>query len=686
MKISGLKGIGSKTEQLFNRLGVFRAEDLLTFYPRRYDVYEPPAHIDEMNGSKPYAFWGTVISDCEINTRSRYKVLSVYAADEKGGRIRLTWYNMPFLASQLKRGCKWIFRGEAAFKGSLVFMEQPSLYSYEQYMSKMNAMQPVYPLTAGLTNNAVIKAVNQCFEMGLTIKEYLPVSVTSGAGLMERSEAVYSVHFPSDTECLSRAHKRIVFDEFFLFTLGIRSLKNANLLANNDKIIPESAYSATILANLGYKLTNAQKKVREEIISDMTGKRVMNRLIQGDVGSGKTIIAFLAMTDAAAAGYQSALMAPTEVLAKQHYEEFCRTLEKNSIPLRCVLLTGSMPASDRRDALEDISSGRASMIVGTHAVISDGVSFNKLGLVVTDEQHRFGVRQREALHLKGDSPHIIVMSATPIPRSLAIILYGELDISVIDEKPAHRLPIKNCVVDDSYRQKAYKFIEDELKKGHQAYVICAMAEEDADADNGLELENVVGYSEKLRGHYGGRYVVEYLHGKMKPAVKNEIMSRFASGEIQILVSTTVVEVGINVPNATLMLVENAERFGLAGLHQLRGRVGRGDAQAYCIFMSNTKNKLTKERLLILKDSNDGFYIAEQDLKLRGPGDMLGARQSGDFGFALADIYSDAEVLKLAADTARSLLEEAPELRGQDNAMLRAELEKYMKSGFGNLNI
>lgn len=686
MKISGLKGIGTKTEQLFNRLGVYTAEDLLTFYPRRYDVYEPPVSIDEMTGNKLYAFWGTVISDCEINTRSRYKVLSVYAADDKGGRIKLTWFNMPFLAGQLKRGYKFIFRGEAAFKGSLVFMEQPSLYSYEQYMSKMNSMQPVYPLTAGLTNNAVIKAVKQCFQMGLTSDEYLPASLIEDKGLMGRFEALYAIHFPTDADVLAQARRRVVFDEFFLFTLAIRSLKNANLLANNDKIIPQSTYSATILANLGYELTNAQKKVRAEITSDMTGSRTMNRLIQGDVGSGKTIIAFLAMTDAAAAGYQSALMAPTEVLAKQHYEDFCRTLKENDIPLTCVLLTGSMPAAAKRQALEALASGEADMAVGTHAVISDGVSFKRLGLVVTDEQHRFGVRQREALHLKGASPHIIVMSATPIPRSLAIILYGELDISVIDEKPANRLPIKNCVVDDSYRQKAYKFIENELLKGHQAYIICAMAEESEDSDNGLELENVVGYSEELRRHYKGRFTVEYLHGKMKPAAKNEIMERFALGEIQILVSTTVVEVGINVPNATVMLVENAERFGLAGLHQLRGRVGRGDSQSYCIFVSNTRNELTKERLGILKDSNDGFYIAEQDLRLRGPGDMLGARQSGDFGFALGNIYADADVLKLAADTARALLDADAGLCAPENSLLRNELEKYMKTALGNLNI
>ncbi len=686
MKISGLKGIGSKTEQLFNRLGIFQAEDLLTFYPRKYDVYEPPVNISDMTENRTYAFWGTVVSDCEINTRSRYKVLSVFAADDAGARIRLTWFNMPFLAGQLKRGYKWIFRGEAAFRGSLVFMQQPSLYSYEQYMGKMNSMQPVYPLTAGLTNNAVIKAVKQCFDIGLRLEEYLPDAVLSEDGLMDREEALRSIHFPSSADELKQARKRMVFDEFFLFTLGIRSLKNANLLAKNDKIIPESDYSKTILANLGYELTNAQKRVRAEISADMSGGRLMNRLIQGDVGSGKTIIALLAMVDAAAAGFQSALMAPTEVLARQHYEEFCRIFEQNGLSFSCVLMTGSMSPGAKWAAHEAACFGRGDIIIGTHAVISDGVQFRRLGLVVTDEQHRFGVRQREALQLKGDSPHVMVMSATPIPRSLAIILYGELDISVIDEKPARRLPIKNCVVDDSYRQRVYKFIENEVSRGHQAYIICAMAEENEDGGEGAGLENVVEYSEKLRRHYGEKYTVEYLHGKLKPSAKNEIMERFASGEIQILVSTTVVEVGINVPNATVMLVENAERFGLAGLHQLRGRVGRGDAQSYCIFMSNTKNELTKERLNILNNSNDGFYIAEQDLKLRGPGEMLGARQSGDFGFVLGDVYADAGTLKLAADRAGRLLEEDADLQRPENSRLKARLTEYMATRFGNLNI
>lgn len=684
MKISGLKGVGSKTEQLFNKLGVFNAEDLLSFYPRRYDIYEPPVSVSDMTENKAYAFWGTVVSDCEINSHSRYKVLSVYVADDMGCRIKLTWFNMPFLASNLKRGYKWIFRGEAAFKGSLVFMEQPALYSYEQYSAKMNSMQPVYPLTAGLTNNTVIKAVRQCFDMGMTLKEYLPDSVIDEACLMERGAALEAIHFPSDVQEMQTARRRMVFDEFFLFNLSIRSIKNANFLADNDKIIPQSAYSATILANLGYELTNAQKKVMQEITADMTGKRTMNRLIQGDVGSGKTIVALLAMVDAAAAGYQSALMAPTEVLAKQHYEDFCRIFVQNNIPLNCVLMTGSLTQAAKRSAHEAAKLGNADIIIGTHAVISDGVDFKNLGLVVTDEQHRFGVRQREALHLKGNSPHIIVMSATPIPRSLAIILYGELDISIIDEKPSNRLPIKNCIVDDSYRPNAYKFIENEIARGHQAYIICAMAEEKEDSEN--ELENVVEYSKRLSSHYGGRFNVEYLHGKMKPAAKNEIMERLAAGEIQILVSTTVVEVGINVPNATVMMIENAERFGLAGLHQLRGRVGRCDAQSYCIFVSNTRNELTKERLGILKESNDGFYIAEQDLRLRGPGEMLGARQSGDFGFVLGDVYADSATLKLAAGVARRILDDDPDLQRQDNAALATMLGEYMRNKFGNLNI
>ena len=556
------------------------------------------------------------------------------------------------------------------------------MYSYDAYMQKMNSMQPVYRLTAGLTNNAVTKAVKQCLDI-TCMKEYLPEEVIKDTGVTDLDKAVHDIHFPKNMEAFAAARKRLAFDEFFIFTLAMRSLSRGTHDGETGYIIPESPYSEQILKNLGYKLTNAQHKVYSEILDDMSGHKIMNRLIQGDVGSGKTIVALLAMIDAAHSGYQSALMAPTEVLAAQHYETFSNIIEANNLPVKCILMTGAMSAAAKREAHRMAAEGEADIVIGTHAIITDNVSFDRLALVVTDEQHRFGVKQREALHHKGNKPHIIVMSATPIPRSLAIILYGDLDISVIDEKPAMRLPIKNCVVDDSYRPNAYRFIQKELDKGHQAYIICPMAKESDEEDN--KLENVVKYAAGLKEKFPPQVRIEYLHGKLKPSVKNDIMERFAQGQIDILVSTTVVEVGINVPNATVMVVENADRFGLAGLHQLRGRVGRGDAQSYCIFISNTRNAMTKERLNILKESNDGFYISEQDLKLRGPGDMLGVRQSGDFGFMIADIYTDAATLKLAADEADKVMER---FRGSDPEYdkLRYAADDYMRTRLDNLNI
>ena len=682
MKISSLKGVGEKTEQLFNRLSVYTTEDLLNFYPRNYEVYSSPVNITDIKESGIHAIYGMVTGDFDLNYSGKYKVFSAIVKDALDNRIKITWFNMPYLKNQLKRGCRYVFRGKVAFRGNLVFMEQPVLYSMDEYGAKLNSMQPIYPLTAGLTNNLVIKTVSQCLTQMIKDNEYLPDTILKENNLMCLDEAFEYIHFPKDYEQLKQARKRIVFDEFLLFTLAIHNRKQINLSTENDIKISKSTYSERILANLGYELTNAQKKVYSEICEDMNSKHTMNRLIQGDVGSGKTIIALLAMMDAHCAGYQSVIMAPTEVLARQHYETFCKIIEANGLNVNCVLLTGSLTAAAKRKSHEDIESGNAGIIIGTHAVITDKVIFNRLGLVVTDEQHRFGVNQREKLHMKGQNPHIMVMSATPIPRSLAIILYGDLDISIIDEKPANRLPIKNCVVDSSYREKSYKFINDELNKGHQTYIICAMAKESED-DNS-DVENVIEYTEKIKQHFNG-IRIEYLHGKMKPVVKNQIMEEFEKGDIKILVSTTVVEVGINVPNATVIMVENAERFGLAGLHQLRGRVGRGDAQSYCIFMSDTKNKLTKERLMILKESNDGFYVAEQDLKLRGPGDIMGTRQSGEFNFKLADIYIDAATLKLASDTANRLVDD-DFLQNEEYHALKERLKSYMNNGLSNLNI
>jgi ATP-dependent DNA helicase RecG len=403
----------------------------------------------------------------------------------------------------------------------------------------------------------------------------------------------------------------------------------------------------------------------------------MNRLIQGDVGSGKTIIALLALLKTVSNGYQGALMAPTEVLARQHMESFEDLISKFGLPFKPVLLVGSMTAKQKRDAYEKLQTGVANLAIGTHAVIQEKVVFKKLALVVTDEQHRFGVRQRETLADKGDYPHVLVMSATPIPRSLAIILYGDMHLSVIDELPANRLPRKNCVVGTGYRPTAYKFIQRQVEAGHQAYVICPMVEEGEDEDN--KLENVIDYTAKLKEYLPDNIRIQYLHGKMRPGEKNSIMEAFSKHEIDVLVSTTVVEVGINVPNATVMMVENAERFGLAGLHQLRGRVGRGFAQSYCIFVSSKEDSKTMERLEILNKSNDGFFIASEDLRLRGPGDLFGIRQSGDFDFELADIYQDGEILKMCSEFVDQLMLEDPELQKDDHISLK----KYFESGQWN---
>ena len=463
--------------------------------------------------------------------------------------------------------------------------------------------------------------------------------------LILRIQHLKRIHFPKNYDELVLARRRIVFDEFFDFLFYLRENKEQSEQLVNEYQMIETADTVRFLEQLPFSLTKAQKKVWAEIRSDLNSAYCMNRLIQGDVGSGKTIIAVLALLMCVSNGYQGAMMAPTEVLATQHYEDVCGFVDKYHIAMKPALLVGSMTAKEKREVYARIESGEVNLVIGTHAVIQDKVIFKNLALVVTDEQHRFGVRQREILANKGHNPHVLVMSATPIPRTLAIILYGDLQISVIDELPANRLPIKNCVVNTSFRKKAYEFIETEVRKGRQAYVICPMVEE-GEMD---ELENVVEYAEKLRSALSADIQIATLHGKMRPADKNRIMEEFAKHNIDVLVSTTVIEVGINVPNSTVMMVENAERFGLAQLHQLRGRVGRGEHQSYCIFISTKDNKETMERLNILNHSNDGFHIASEDMKLRGPGDLFGIRQSGEFAFKMADIYGDANILKMASE-------------------------------------
>ncbi len=666
---------------LFHRVGVDTVGELLSYYPRTYDVYQEPVTFANLETEQVQAVTGFVRKVPAVNKTGRYAVTTV-VLEEFGAFLHLTWFNMPYLKNSLSPGSTYIFRGRVQKKKGRLVMEQPEFFTPEAYQEKLNTMQPIYGLTAGLSNKTISKAVKQILDGRDLNPEYLPEAIRRDQELAESNFALQTIHFPVKWEDLILARKRLVFDEFFLFILSLRQMKEAAKTKKNECSMKPAKETQRLLRALPYELTGAQKRVWSEIKRDLNGARVMSRLIQGDVGSGKTVVALMALLCAVGNGYQGALMAPTEVLARQHFQSIQEMLAAAEISAKVAVLTGSLTAREKREVYEAVENGQTDIVVGTHALIQEQVRFCRLGLVVTDEQHRFGVRQRETLAGKGSSPHVLVMSATPIPRTLAVILYGDLDISVLDELPANRLPIKNCVVNESYRASAYRFMEKETAAGRQVYVICAMVEENPE----LELENVVDYTKKLKEALNASIRVEYLHGKMKPAQKNEIMERFAAGEIQVLVSTTVIEVGVNVPNATVMMVENAERFGLAQLHQLRGRVGRGTYQSYCIFVSGNDNPDTRKRLEILSRSNDGFYIASEDLKLRGPGDFFGIRQSGLLEFKIGDVFTDAGLLKAASEEAEKLLGQDPDLSLEAHRALKKRLEAYQKAGTGGVSL
>nr|WP_302628488.1 ATP-dependent DNA helicase RecG [uncultured Eubacterium sp.] len=643
MRLNEINGIGEKTEKIFYRAGIEKVEDLLTYYPRYYDTFEEPVLVRNLECDRTQAIYATVVRNVEVKRIGNLQIITGYLRDSEGFALRAVWFNSAYLKGKLHIGDTFVFRGFVKESRGGFEISQPKIYGIREYNKKMGEMQPVYPLVSGMTNNMVQKAIKQAFNL-TEPTENIPKSVKEKFNLIDKSVAIKAIHYPKNYEDMRLARNRLIFDEFFYFIITLRNLKEKNDITVNENKLEEPKEITDLINNLPFKLTNAQLRTWNEIKEDIASDRVMNRLVQGDVGSGKTILAVLLVLTAALNGKQGAIMAPTEVLARQHFEFVTELIIKNNLKLNVAILVGSLTAKEKRLAYEKIESGETDIVIGTHAVIQEKVHFKDLAVAVTDEQHRFGVRQREMISEKGNHPHIMVMSATPIPRTLAIIMYGDLDISVIDELPAGRKPIANCVVGTEYRPKAYNFIEKQVDSGRQVYIICPTVE----YSEAVEGENVIEYSEKLNKILHPGIKVEYLHGRMKPSEKNEIMERFARNEIQVLVSTTVVEVGVNVPNATVMMVENAERFGLAQLHQLRGRVGRGQYQSYCIFINGSGKKDAEKRLEILNKSNDGFFIANEDLKLRGPGDFFGVRQSGDFEFKLGDIMNDADLLKDAA--------------------------------------
>lgn len=648
--IRNIKGIGGKSEKLFNKLGIYTVKELLCFYPREYDIFGSIEPVSSVQEGRTVIIEAVLKSSPKVTISGNLKITRAVFKDASGS-IAAVWFNMPFMAKILRMGTHYILRGRIVNRNGFLELRQAKLLSRQEYVNLTGTLQPVYSLTAGLTGNAVAKAVKRALEETDLNGDFLPADIRKENNLILWKKAIYAIHFPANKEECIQARRRLVFDEFFLFALALGQLRKTKDKMESQFIMHKDGLAGQLLNSLPYKLTKAQQAAWQEIQGDLRSGKVMNRLVQGDVGSGKTIIALLSLLMAAENGFQGAIMAPTEVLAMQHYETFTGMLEP--LGIKTGLLTGSLTAAQKKKVHTQIAGHEIDIIIGTHALVQEKVEFENLGLVVTDEQHRFGVKQREALYSKGKSPHMLVMSATPIPRTLAIILYSGLDVSVIDTMPEGRKPVKNCVVGTNYRQQAYRFMQKEIEAGHQVYIICPMVDE----SENMEAENVTEYYQMLCAKMPPETRISYLHGKMKPAQKNSIMEEFASHKTDILVSTTVIEVGINVPEATVMMIENSERFGLAQLHQLRGRVGRGSAQSYCIFMAGNDSKEVMERLSVIGNSNDGFYVAEQDLKMRGPGDFFGIRQSGMLDFQLADIYQDADILSAASKAAMRFKEQ-----------------------------
>ncbi|MBR2786908.1 MAG: ATP-dependent DNA helicase RecG [Clostridia bacterium] len=659
-----VKGVGPNRVTLLNKLGIYTLKDLITYFPRDYEDRSKPKLINEVVDGEEALIKGYVVSKIiELKIRRNLVIYKLVVRDETGP-CTITWYNQPYLKKMFTVGNAYSFYGKISKKGNRVEMNSP-VYDSGEAQRNTGKIVPIYPLTFKLSQTAL----RQIIENGLNavdgeLEETIPEYVRREYNLLNIDNAIKNIHFPQEFSDFKRARNRLVFEELLGMQLALLKLKTQYTGEKIGIKFDENVKISDVINNLPFKLTNAQLRVLEEIDNNMESPKTMNRLLQGDVGSGKTIVSVISAYKAVKSGYQVAIMAPTAILASQHLESFSGILEKYGI--KCELLTSSVTKKKKDDILERLQSGEIDVLIGTHAILEDNVVFKNLGLVVTDEQHRFGVRQRSKISAKGNNPDVLVMTATPIPRTLALILYGDLDISIIDELPPNRKKIETYAVKTSMTERVNNFVKKQIEEGRQAYIVCPLVEENEEID----ANSVVELAEDYKNNVFKEYRVEYIHGKMRPKEKDEIMQRFKDGEIDILISTTVIEVGVNVPNASVMIVENSERFGLAQLHQLRGRVGRGDYQSYCILKYNGGSNVVRERMEIMQDTNNGFVIAEKDLELRGSGEFFGTKQHGIPEFKIANLFEDMPVLQAVQSLAFKIIEDDPELTQERNKELR----------------
>lgn len=678
--IQYLKGIGEARSRLFNKVGIFSVNDLLEYYPRQYEDRTNIKKINMLMDGEQCGFVGTVVS--KVTEKRVRRGLSIYKmlVNDGTGVIAVTFFNQDFVKKFFEMGTEYSFFGKIIRRGSIFEAQNPAYEVMGHDTGKQTGrILPVYSSTARLTQNIIREAVRSSFQLAADeVLDVLPADISERFGLSDKRTSLRNIHFPDTMEDPEKARYSLAFEEFFLLQLGLLKIKT-NLDDNKEGIFFENKENINeFLSIIPFKLTDAQTKVYNEIKQDMESSKVMNRLVQGDVGSGKTIVAAMALFKAVRNGYQGALMVPTEILAEQHYQSLKPIME--ALGIKAVLITGSMKASEKKKCYDELADNTAQIAIGTHALIEDAVVFCSLGLVITDEQHRFGVRQRAALTCKGNNPDVLVMTATPIPRTLALILYGDLDISVIDQLPPGRKSIKTYSVSEGMRGRINNFIREKVKEGRQVYIVCPLIEE-SDAIDATSAED---HAERIAREDFKDLKVGLIHGKIKAKEKDSVMHAFIKGDIDILVSTTVIEVGVNVPNATLMVIENAERFGLAQLHQLRGRVGRGEHQSHCVLFNQSRSKISAERMKIMEQSTDGFKISEKDLELRGPGEFFGTRQHGIPEFKIANIYNDMDILKLAQNAAVDTIKEDPDLKMEKNSLLKQRLEDDFSNFSKNL--